>query len=393
MLNKSIFSFLIAILLSNNPLRAMEDPSIGIMHPENLQVDESAKEVTIDPLKLIAARKVDALILNDVISGLSLDNLPEELREYCMITINEDCASLKRVNDITEKSLEDFKKLVCELYKKQGKAVCIISSILPIPSGKGFTICFFKLEEINTLLGILIRCSALENILLTEQELDCRNKIIIHALRTNKIELGQLLISNNLLPRLDDRIKTHNMTCSFLKHLVYLSRYSIDLFNIILNEEKNKNYNWKELFDQEAISKQGQEKLSDNIVQMAASESYNDAILKLVKEKELLEEYINIRDSKLFNTPLMNAARNSNVEAVKFLIENGAHMNTKFCDGKTALHYAQKEFKTYERFLNEKPSSISLKYCEYWEEKKQRASECVKLLEEAMAKSNRCCLS
>jgi len=391
MLNKFIFSILIAILLSNNPLRAMENPGMGMI--QNLQVDESTKASkvkTVDLLKLIAARKVDELIMNGTISGLSLDNLPEELREYCMITINDYCVFLEQFNGITGKGLDDYKKLLCELYKKQGKAVGVILStiVIYVPCQIYPQIyCFINLEEIKTLLGMLIRSSASENIVLTEQELDCRNKIIIHAIKNNKIELCQLLISNNLLPSLDDRVKIDNVTCSFFKHLVRLTSNNINFFNVILNEEKNKNYNWEMLFDKEAISILGREELSNNIVQIAATEICNDAILKLVKEKGLLENYINLLN-EFGDTPLTKAAFSKNVEAVKFLIENGADINLKGYFGRTALQYAKSELETCELLLTGEQDDDYWENYEYWEKGKQRAAKCIELLEEASNSTN-----
>ena len=59
----------------------------------------------------------------------------------------------------------------------------------------------------------------------------------------------------------------------------------------------------------------------------------------MIEKGELIMQNVNAKD-RHGHTPLMEAAKTGNLEAVKDLLNRGADLEAKSEKGKTALHYA-----------------------------------------------------
>jgi len=382
MLNKSIFSILVAVLLSfGNPLRAMENPEQGGISMENLPIDESTKVKAVDSLKRIAACKVDALIMDGIdlrtADGLSLSGLPEELREYAVsVLINEYCAPLKQLKEeekwlslnITEENLENFKKLLYELLGCDGKSVKTILLSLDNYCIKNL------LHDVCMLLHVLIQRNGSYNYLLSQEEQISCNKIISHALWQDKIELFRLLISNKLFPRLNDIINVGNSSGSFFKAIALYCK-DIDLFNSIIAIEESKECCWSDLLGLSG----GYGSFGSSVLHCAVESTSKDkveAILKLIQEQGL-SDFIDAQDVH-GRTALMIAAVNGDCEIVELLINNGASINIVPVGKVCALVSARRTLADLEYVLNDVNLTSEERNC--FERRMQAALKCVELL-------------
>jgi len=356
MLNKFIFSiFLMIGSFFVNPLRAMEDPNRNRNLEQDIQKQDSKKNGLS---KTIAGSLKDIIVKMvglEVICALPQGVLPEELREHGIkFLINEHCAPLEVFKEkkeyslwlytfikITEEDLQNYKKLLYELCENQFEGIDLLLT--------GFSKCWFwppifvnrTLNEICEFLKILIRHNDLE-ITLSDVEIVCRDKLFGYILETKNIELFKLLLNKGLLPRLDYKIKINGgFVCSFFKRLIYCK--SSYFFENVVQKEKDKDYDWKKLFDQEEAFIFGGVELMPNIMIIAAGSCEQNIfknLLALAREKGLLD--INIKEEGPYGwTMLMIAVNDYNVELVKLLLENGADINMKCNNGKTALGYAK----------------------------------------------------
>jgi len=355
MLKKFIFSiFLMAISFFGNPLRAMEDPNRDKNLEQNIQKEDSQEnelsKTTADSLKDVIVRKVGL----EALCALSPEVFPEELREYGInFLINEHCAPLEKFKEnkeynvfskVTEENLNNYKELLYELCENQFEGIDLVltgfSKCWPWPS------IFVQrtLYEICEFLKILIRKHNDLAIILSDSEIVCRDKVLSYILSTKNVELFKLLLNKGLLPRLDYKVNINdNYVCSFFKRLIICK--SSYFFETVLQKEKDKDYDWKKLFDQEEVFIYGGVALLPNVMIIAADSGEQNifkVLLALAREKGLLD--INARDSleeAYDRTILIGAVIACNVELVKLLLENGADINIKSKNGKNALDYAK----------------------------------------------------
>jgi len=351
MINKSTFSILMAVLFFVNSSRAMEDPSQDrgseqVAQEQDSKESKSSKTTTCS-LKDIIVKRVGLKAL----CILSPKIFPEELREYgIQFLINEHCAPLEKFKEnkeyaylkVTEENLNNYKKLLYGLCENQVEVGCLALAEF----GKCWPDIFryMALYDICEFLKILTKQSNGFDITLSDNELLFRDKVLHYILNNKNVELFKLLLNKGLLPRLDYKINiSNNDVCRFLRRLI--SSGSSYFFETILQKEKNKDYNWKELFDQEEGRIMGGMALMPNVMLTAADffeKNIFKAILALAKEKESLD--INVRDPRKGAdgyTILMVAVYFFNVELVELVLENGADINIKSNSGRTALDYAK----------------------------------------------------
>jgi len=225
--------------------------------------------------------------------------------------------------------------------------------------------CITTLEDINAVLDLLL--SSKEYIDCSYQEVEHLNRIFDLIMDlwdfSGPKELFKLLTKNRLLPPLDHFIDLKfGGSSNFFIYLVNIA-IDINLFKSIINEEKNKDYNWEKLFNMRTRS-------GCTILHYAAKTSKNilKVILELTIEKNILNDFIN---KKTYNgvTPLMVAADSINEEIVKLLIDHGANPNILSKGGKTALDYARNLKKELEedKYNNN-------------HEKLKRVDQCIELL-------------
>jgi len=355
MLNKFIFSiFLMAILSLGNPLRAMKDPEKG--KTPSLQVNGSTRAVKgkiIDSLKLIAARTVHSFIIGGVdlrtSDGLRFKDLPEELREYCKAQLRCYFENWSWNNTTRENSCKHG-ELIHKLYENQNRDLGLILCVFDgrnFSNQEGDESEDMALEYINAFLQILIDHYDSENVNSSGQELSCRDKLMALISDQEGIihEFYELLGRNNLLPSLDHRIEIrYGSYNSFFHELI--KRDDIKLFNYVMNSERTKIYNWKELFEVDNPE--------NNILHWAIVKGSKDmiaAILELMRDQALL----------------------------------ALCMNKQNKEGKTALDYAKDYLSRLDEYLLE--WSNNQFGHEYFAEKKQSVLGCIELLEVA-ANSN-----
>jgi len=364
MLNKSTFSILMAVLFFVNSLRAMEDPNRDKNLEQGIQKQDSkeneSSKTTACSLKDIIVRKLGL----EVLSKVDPTAFPEELREYgIQFLINEHCATLEKFkgnkeyafSEVTEENLNNYKELLYELCENQVEGLDLILTGF----GKCWfdAICYRTLYDICEFLKILTKQK--NDLDLSTHELFYRDKILDYILATKNVELFKLLLNKRLLPRLDYKINRNNCyVCSFFRNLIH--RKSSCFFENVMQQEKNKDYDWKKLFDQEEGFVLGHVQLMPNIMIDAADwfeRNIFKALLALTHEKGLLD-IINVREMRENGyglTMLIKAIMGYKVELVELLLNSGADINIKSNSGKTALDYAQER-------LNEINIKLDKKY-------------------------------
>jgi len=386
MINKSIFSILMAVSFFVNSLRAMENPSRDRNLEQSIQKKDSkeneSSKTTACSLKDIIVKRVGLKAL----CILSPKIFPEELREYGIkFLINEHCVPLEKFKEkeyayvLTEEDLNNYKQVLYELCEKQIEGIDVAMAEF----GKcwpGF--CYMSLYDIGEFLRILTKQSNGLDIL-SAHELIYRDKGLDYILSTKNVELFKLLLNKGLLPRLDYKVNINdNYVCSFFKRLIICK--SSYFFETILQKEKDKDYDWKQLLDQEEGCISGDIVQILNAIELAKNCFKLDifkAILNLAQQKGLLD--INVQ--KVYEdgqTLLMYATQKGKVELVKFLLENGADINIKSNNGKTVLDYAKDTLAEIEAMLGRKIFTDIHEWCE---NRKQQIMKCISLLEQAKA--------
>jgi len=399
MLNKSTFSILMAVLFFVNSLRAMEDPNRDKNLEQGIQKQDSkeneSSKTTACSLKDIIVRKLGL----EVLSKIDPTAFPEELREYGIkFLINEHCATLEKFKEnghaygITEKDLNNYKQVLCELCEKQIEGIDLalaeFGKCWHAEDGKCWPVIFsyMSLFDVVEFLKILAKQNNNLDTALSDYELICRDEVLNYILNTKNVELFKLLLNKGLLPRLDYKINinnynynVNNYVCSFFKRLVRC-KFSY-FFETVMQKEKDKDYDWKQLFDQEEDYRMGDTPRIRNAMINAVrcfDQNIFKAILELAREKGLLD--INAQDHCSGWTILISAVNDYNFELVKLLLENGADISIKSYNGKTALDHAKKCLD--ETNIQLERADLGNDNCVCWEGMKLSACEIITVLSE-----------
>jgi len=401
---KKFFSFAFAVItfLYVSQPKAMENPETQTQIAETKQTEIKSPNT----LMYLAALAVNKYKNN---KNLDLNCLPLDLKEYyknVMITENCKYLNLKQfitqygIFRITKKNLNQYNELIYQLD-------CMNVNIRPILSAINDIMCIdmsrirkflnappslqclearnrcMTLEHINILLTILIKHkkSMIHDEILSKKEIPYLRRLIYLAFCSKKRpKLQKLLIMNNLFPPLDYIMGNNE---SFLMYLATNAKWKF--FKQIINKEKNKdNDYWAKLFSIKSY------KTGFNILHTIVHNDIDPAIYliisQLMKEKGLLNQFINIKSSKKYppfdipETPLMIAAKLGNYSILKFLLDDGANKNDKNNDGLTALDYAemesanlQEKIAFYESLDLPSENTLSL-------EKKRKLDICIRFL-------------
>jgi len=365
---KKNFSFIYLILAFpsfDNQMDAMQEPEAttqqdifnctqeicSILSTADYETLESIQQIC-PSLKSLAASKYLKILKSQgqELNALGTDIMSEDLKIYCkqcnliplipfINLIHKHIASLEEFKKheclkITDQNLNSYNTLLHQLIYSIDLQDINIENILSAIN-KAFTFRSFysiTLEDINFFLKLLMQ---FEDIDFPDYEISYLYNILHIIATKDKIDLFKLLMKNKkLLPQLN-QIVIHDET--FLMLLVQLN--DIDLFGSIINEEKNKNYDWKTLLN--LRTKNGR-----TILHYAARSSKDIfvVILELIKEKglhDLLHDLMNTK-SEYGHTALMVATLHDNYEIIKLLIDHGANINISSKSDETALDYAMR---------------------------------------------------
>jgi len=391
MLKKHLsFILLISAFLSfDKQLNAMHEPEIKTEQAKYV----CKQNLCSNTLKCLAAAKcLEVFKAKGIdINDLSYNILPEELKGYCQTcsiipSLHKHIASLEQFkqhqsNNITEDNLNNYDKLLHELLNKIDISNINLEEILSKISEnfQGPSLyAHITLADINALLKLLIQSITIGDQPLSEKELICMNKIWSFICRNDCIDLLKLLVKNrknNLLPQLNNIIDNngeYSTNTNFFMFLVSM-KIDINLFKYIINQEKHKNYSWKQLFKMHDYE-------NKSILHYAYNPGILEIILELMKEKGLeIIKFINKRktDGK---TPLMIAAQYHEPETVKLLINHGASIELKSNLGQTALDYSNSTLNYFVMIEKDKKMDMGIY--------KQKIQQCIELLTPKQPKDN-----
>jgi len=322
------------------PISEKTEPQQDIFH---------CKQEPCNTLKFIAASKWLAALKAHGINIFALDsdnedhkrileNVPEELIEYCkkcpiFPLIHKHITDLKQfkgfykdIKKITDESLDSYNILLHKLVSSIDIQDINMKEMLSELEEIFYSILSsITLKDINIVLRLLIE---LGNTEFEDYQISSLNMIWDNLACKNKKNLIKLLAKNKrLMPSLTHIFQDNH---TFLLWLVRCN--DINLFKSIINEERNKPYNWEELFSIRST-------IGWAVLHFAVEESTDilEVLLELIKEKGL---DINTQTNNVGLTPLMIAARNGDYEIVKLLIDHKANINLKCKSGKTASDYA-----------------------------------------------------
>jgi len=376
---KKIFSFFFiisALLFSGNQTQAMQESEAttvqntfyceqeicSILSMTQSETLESVQPIC-PPLKFLAASEYlkSLKARGQELDTVNTEAIPEDLKIYC-----KQCyliSLIPFINLIHEhiKSLKQFKK--CVPLKITDENLCIYNALLhklilhidihginieSILSAIELEFQFISnnitLEDINLVLKLLMQSKEddfpkpeipfLDKIWNFIRNYESHNHDFI--LRYDCTDLLKLIAKNRRLLLPLNHICHRNFPETFFMFLC--RRCCIDLFKDIINEEKNKNYNWKQLFSVENYV-QGQ-LLHSAAINSVGNQGIFEIILELMKDNDLkLDDFINTQNIRGL-TPLMCAAINGNDKIVKLLLDHGANRYILDSRGKTALERA-----------------------------------------------------
>jgi len=298
------------------------------------------KEEEVNSLRFLAASTI-VQHKRDLIS-----NLPQELQEYCIVLakINDHYDFLKQFKDskyyflqITSENLEYYKKLLYSLLNKQ--KYTIVNLILNAFNELFEDSINFCHRDFYTRFGDIIKFVLLiknrvEKVYASDIDSSDLSALYFYAVKSANVDLWGLLAMFDLLPPLGYSYQDTDV----FEHVVYSFGHNIQLFNFIINKEKDKAiYNWKNLFN---MHRNGYTLL--HLAAVWASKDVFESILNLMKYVHLnLYDFINLKD-KYGRTPLMIAASQGNSGIIELLINYGALVNLRSNEGLTALDYIEK---------------------------------------------------
>jgi len=294
-------------------------------------------------LKFLTASRYLKALKNGELDLSASTELPKELQFYyaSLDTISKHCDLVETCKEprigVTPEALNNYRNLLYIIFDKENIDVNLIlrsfdryfKIIIENPEQfvQAHTIDghnnVLTLTNINTFLAMFIRRmvvkqdNAQDGFVWSRLETATLFSITTYILQYNLDDLLLFLARENLLLPLNYTIE-NNTFGSFFARLV-IGCKNIDIFNGIINKEKDKEYNWKELFD---IGNQFATVLHYAI--LSGSKEKVEAILNLIREKDLdLANFINIqsRDGK---TPLVLANEEGYSEIAELLISNGA---------------------------------------------------------------------
>jgi len=213
------------------------------------------------------------------------------------------------------------------------------------------------LEDWNVMLAELIKCKldasyndAFLEELVSEEEMDNLERIIGYAFMRKYLGLHKFLAHNGLLPSLNYIfMNSSNMGVSILDFICW-DCIDIEFFNFVINKEKNKKYNFRNLF-----RTQGCRILKKILLSRPSVGDSNLAVNKLKAFLQFMgkeaKAIINMRDEE-GNTLLMHPELIfNNEEIIKLLIDNGADATIRN-KGKTALNLAEDMWKASWRWID-----------------------------------------
>jgi len=337
--NDSISSFELAYYSD----RDTRDDAINLFVNYTTGLRKIINKHSVYSLKFLTASRYLKALKNGELDLSTSSELPKELQFYyaTLDSINKHCDLVEQLKnsctflEITPENLNDYRKLLHVILDKENIDVNLILSIFDryfkiiVDNPEQFIqahtidgkVSAMTLKNINILLTILIKRivkqgNALEIFAFSRLEKAELWGIIDYALRDDFGDSLLFLARENLLPRLncicDDRSN------SFLAHL-FIKCKNMNVFNVIIDKEKNKEYNWKELL---GIGNQLATVLHYAV--FYKSKEKVEAILNLIMDKELdLADFINIQTSDGV-TPLMVANGYGYSEIAELLIRHGA---------------------------------------------------------------------
>jgi len=357
--------FLAIVFLSfDNKTQAMQESDLeSTSEKTTLQRDTfNCEHEPCNTLKFLAASALIKILETQGINLNALDpenenhrrileTIPVELIEYChkypiKPIIHNHIASLEQFKEheclkITDENLNNYNRLLHQLVNSIDIRDINIEAILFAINNnfKSAIRCYpysnITLKDINVILKLLMQPKDVD---ILDQEKTCLNNIWDFIWVQNCHALFKLLAGNRkLLPPLNHIISSNQILDGKINGLMFLVRYKIDinLFKLIIDEEKNKNYDWKQLLSMRI-------KDGNTILHCAAircSKDILEVILELIKEKGL-HNLINIQTHS-DETALMIAANFGDDEIVKLLIDHGANINiSSDRSWRTALYYA-----------------------------------------------------
>jgi len=272
----------------------------------NINAIKMINKQSVRSLKFLAALNCIGALNREV---SSVGQISQELQRYCdiIVFINKHCAFLEQLKGdkynclgFTQENLAKYKSLLYEIFDTQCidfNLVCRactnyfnaiirgdLKTIIRKDKNNACNAITIALEDINILLKALIKLSYVGDIAFDTMEQTVLKRIINSIFlykdyRNAYGNLRYLLASYNLFPKLD--CMNINGT-NFLEHLVS-SDIDIKLFNLIINKEKDKAYNWEELF---SITDEDNKIILHHAV-LGESKDKVEAILNLIQEKNL----------------------------------------------------------------------------------------------------------
>jgi len=315
-------------------IKTLENQGIDLndLNPENKNHRKILGTMPAESIEYCQKCQIISDLINQHINTL------EQFKAYEHLKINEKI--LYRYNKLLYKLFCDnidmhyigIEKILSRIYDK-------FASNINIHPHNHIT-----LEDINVLLQLSMQPLIIkEDINLSKQKATCLDKIwnFIDTDLYAYNALLNLIIKNNpkLLPPLNHIVKDQfNNTENFLMFLV---KHNIDItfLKSIIDEEKNKDYNWEQFFSMRT------EPYNYTILHCAADDWGNiykgtfKIILNLMKEKKLkLDNFINTQDDD-GHTPLILATISGRDEIIELLIKHGADINIPDAEGQTALDY------------------------------------------------------
>jgi len=301
---------------------------------------------SIYSLKFLTASRYLKALKNQELDLSTSTELPKELQFYYanLDSINKHCDLVETCKEfgigVTTEALNNYRKLLYIIFDKNNIDVNLIFPSFDryfkiiIENPERFVQAHTRngqfrgliLTNINAFLAMLIRRmvvkqdNAQDKFILYKLEAAVLITIATYALQYNLDDLLLFLARENLLLPLNCPIAAD----TFVSFFVYLAAKckNIDIFNVIIGKEKNKEYDWKELFDTD-------DHLTTVLHQAVLSGSKDKVIviLKLIIDKGLeIKDFINIQDRD-GNTPLMLANEQGHSEIADLLISNGATIN------------------------------------------------------------------
>jgi len=259
-------------------------------------------------------------------------------------------------------------QLICDIDLRDISMEKVLGPIESIFFDAFITVATITLEDINLILKLLMHQKDRN---FSKEELIWLNKIWHYICKGSLSELLKLLAKNkNLLPQLDYIIGVPQFVTFFDRGKTFFMflvdcHIDINLFKSIINEERNKDYNWERLF---SFADDRQRTILHYAVS-SFSKDILEVILELMKEKKLKLNGLINNENYFRETPLMIAAEHGDDEIVHLLINSGADINIlSTVRNKTALDYATERRKKL-------MTSYSIDY-----ERLEKVNRCIELL-------------